>query len=140
VRDYAPTAYPDNYAGIASGTPASVDRLVIYLVGETPQIQADLVAVSGIHDPDKVVFEQGRLSTSDSAVLHARVEATVPRLMSEGFLIQDYGVGVDGAEEFGIHDLTDAQTARLVDLFGPDVRVHEAPENSFGEHLTPSLG
>jgi hypothetical protein len=137
VRDYAPGAYPDNYAGIASGTPESADRLVVFLVDPTPAIEADLRAQSGILDPTKVVFERGWLSTAESAALDAGVASAAPELMADGMQIQSYGVGVDGVEEIGVHELTEEQDARLFELFGPYLRVSEVAENSFGEYSTP---
>lgn len=133
VRDYARATYPGNFAGTATGTAESVDRLVIYIVDGTPELESDLVNVSGIPDAEKVVFRVGRLAVSDSDALDAELTAQAPTLIAEGIDIQQFGPGVDGVEEIGVHHLTDDEADRLFDVLGPDLRVFESRRSKLAD-------
>jgi hypothetical protein len=122
VRDAAPALYPANYAGIASGTAASKDMLVIYLADSTPAIEAELLAMSGL-PADKIVFEPAYQSLEAAGVIDRRIMAGVPALRTQGIDLQTFGVGVDGVEDIGMDDPTDEQIAYLFEQYGPYLRI-----------------
>ncbi|WP_440708878.1 hypothetical protein [Herbiconiux sp. YIM B11900] len=121
-RDEAPGLYPDNYAGVASGTPESKDVLVIFLAGSTTGLEQGIRSSLGL-PPEKLRFERAYQSAKAAAAVDARIKADYDELRAEGIEILSFGVNVDGVEDLGLDHPGDEQVAALFERYGPFLRI-----------------
>ncbi len=121
VRDYAPTAHPDAYTDIGSGTRGDPDVLRIYLTELDPVVEADLLRVAGT-PPEKVLFLQSVYSAAAAKPVAEKVTALSEDLRSEGIQLTSWGMDTDGYVDIFIEGHDPAQIDRLFTLFGPAVK------------------
>ena len=122
VRDDAPGRFPETYAGVATGTPASEDVLVVYLAAPTAQVEDEVRAMAALPEA-KIQIEKAYQSLEAAAVVDRQIAAAMPSLLAQGIEVQTYGVGVDGVEDLGVTHPTAEQVAGLFDRFGPYLRI-----------------
>ncbi|MGD8167166.1 hypothetical protein ACEXOS_008070 [Herbiconiux sp. P16] len=122
IRETGPTRYPQNFAGVATGTPESADVLVIYLAESTDDIESDLRAITKLPD-HKLQFEVAYQSLEAAERIDREIMAGVPALRARGIELQTFGVGVDGVEDIGMDHPTDEQVEYLFAKYGPYLRI-----------------
>lgn len=124
IRETAPTEYPLNYAGVATGTPDSKDVLVIYLADSNPDIEFEFRTLTKLPE-DKLQFEFAYQSLEAAQRIDREIMAGVPALRAQGIELQTFGVGVDGVEDIGMDHPTDEQVAYLFAKYGPYLRIDQ---------------
>ncbi|MFB2597420.1 hypothetical protein ACEXQE_06480 [Herbiconiux sp. P17] len=122
IRETGPTRYPQNFAGVATGTSESADVLVIYLAESTDDIESDLRAFTKLPG-HKLQFEVAYQSLEAAERIDREIMAGVPALRARGIELQTFGVGVDGVEDIGMGHPTDEQVEYLFAKYGPYLRI-----------------
>ena len=122
IRETGPTLYPEHFAGVSTGTPASADVLVIFLADSTEEIEANFRSIAKLPE-DELRFETAYQSLEAAERVDRLLTAGVDALRARGIELQTYGVGVDGVEEIGMDHPTDEQVEYLFATYGPYLRV-----------------
>lgn len=129
-RESGPTDFPEHYAGVATGTAASADVLVIYLADSTPDVEAAVLSSVAL-PAEKVQLRPAYQSQAQALAIDGKIQEDMSKLETMGMTIVSFGPEEDGVEGIDLVDGTDEQVAYLIATYGPYLRIdRDAEENT----------